>query len=155
MLNLKARRMPQDARKPLKVTPKRRKKTPLKKLKLRLWELCKEITRKKYQRENRTWVCYTCDRIIDEPAKAHTGHGIASAVGGVLLRYHLDNLRIQDYFCNVNLGGNGGEYYRRLVQEIGQEKVDSLYQLKHQTIKADELWYEEKIREYEDILKTL
>lgn len=123
----------------------------LKALKARLWELCKQITRKRYILPNGTWNCFTCDRLIDEPAKAHTGHGIASSVGGGLLRYHLDNLRIQDYFCNINVGGNGGEFYRRLVIEIGQERVDELYRLKQQTVKVDRQFLEEKIKEYEKL----
>ncbi len=127
----------------------------LKKLKLELWELCKQITRKKYQNANGTWHCYTCGRLIDAPAKAQTGHGIPSSTGGVLLRYHLNNLRIQDYFCNINLGGNGAEFYRRLIDEIGQKEVDALYILKTKTAKGDTLFFEEKIKEYRKLLDSM
>lgn len=130
-------------------------KNKTKKLKAELWELCKQITRKKYQNQNGTWHCFTCGKLIDLPAKAQTGHGIPSSVGGILLRYHLNNLRIQDYFCNINLGGNGGEYYKRLVLEIGQEKVDELYALKLQSAKADVLFFEEKIKEYTHVLSEM
>lgn len=137
-----------------KPTKKPRSKNQTKKLKAKLWELCKQIIRKRYQTKEGTWHCFTCDRLIDIPAKAQTGHGIPSSTGGILLRYHLDNLRIQDYFCNINLGGNGAEFYRRLIVEIGQEKVDELYKLKQQTQKADSLWLESKIAEYEELLST-
>lgn len=124
-------------------------------LKRILLALCREITRKRYQKPNKTWICYTCDRLIDEPSKAQTGHGIPSSVGGAGLRFHLDNLRIQDYYCNINLGGNGSEFYRRLVAEIGQEKVDALFILKNKITKADRYFYETKIAEYTALLASL
>lgn len=144
-----------NAGKVAKRAKKPHKAATLKKLKATLWELCKQITRKRYKKENGTWHCYTCDRLIDAPEKAQTGHGIPSSVGGVLLRYHLNNLRVQDYFCNINLGGNGGEFYRRLVLEIGQEEVDKIYALKSQSVKADVLFFEQKIAEYTEILESL
>lgn len=137
---------------------KKRKVAPtgqIKALRAKLWELCKQITRKRYQKKNGTWICYTCDRLIDCPSKAQTGHGIPSSVGGVECRYNLDNLRIQDYYCNINLGGNGSEFYRRLVAEIGQEKVDALFILKNKITKADKIWYENKIKYYTELLESL
>ena len=136
------------------VKPKKRALRSISALKTILWGLCREIIRKRYQKPNGTWNCYTCDRLIDAPHKAQTGHGIPSSVGGAGLRFHLDNLRIQDYYCNINLGGNGAEFYRRLVAEIGQEKVDALYILKNKITKADRYWYENKINEYTEILST-
>lgn len=121
-------------------------------LKKQLWELCKALVRKKYQNPNGTWNCYTCDRLIDEPAKAQTGHFIASGTCGAFLRYDLRNLRIQDYYCNINLGGNGSEYYRRMVQEMGQEHVDQIFRDKQKIVKADSNWISSKIEEYTGIL---
>ena len=144
------------ALKPRKATSSSKpKQKTVKQLKSQLWELCKQIIRKRYQKEDGTWTCYTCGRLIDSPAKAQTGHGIPSSTGGVLLRYHLNNLRIQDYFCNINLGGHGGEFYIRLVKEIGQEEVDKIYALKNQTAKADVLFFEQKIAEYSTLLAGL
>ena len=130
-------------------------KNPTKRLKIELWELCKKIIRKRYQNSQGNWTCFTCGRLIDEPAKAHTGHGIPSAVGGISLRYHLDNLRIQDYFCNINLGGNGAVFYRNLLEEIGKKRVDALFKLKQKTEKGDVLWYTKKVNEYKAILTQI
>jgi hypothetical protein len=127
-------------------------KTPEAKLKAKLWELCKQITRKRYQLSDGNWNCFTCDAYLDEPAKAQTGHFIASSVCGVLLRYDLRNLRVQCYRCNINAGGNGAEYYRRLVLEKGQEYVNHLFEDKQKTIKAGRVFYETLISEYEEIL---
>lgn len=94
-----------------------------------IWELCKQITRKRYVREDGSWECYTCGSIIDEPKKAQTGHCINSDFGGLILRYDLRNLRIQDYYCNINLGSNGAVYLQNLINEIGQREVDELFVL--------------------------
>ena len=127
----------------------KKKKNPIKSLKLKLWELCKQIIRLKYRNKDGTWNCYTCGKLIDEPAKAQTGHFLASSVCGAYLRYDLRNLRIQDYYCNINLGGNGATFYKNLVDREGQEYVDEIFKDKQKIIKADEWWYISKIAEYE------
>lgn len=130
---------------------KRGKKTPLKKSQDELWELCKLITRQRYQKSDGTWDCFTCGRPITDPGKAQTGHCIPSSVGGALLRYNLDNLRIQDYFCNINAGGNGAVFITNLRREIGDERVDAMLSLRGQTVKADIIWYRIKIDEYKKL----
>lgn len=131
-------------------------KTPdIKKLKIKLWELCKQIVRKTYIKEDGTWDCFTCDKHIDIPAKAQTGHFIPSSTCGAYLRYDLRNLRVQCYNCNINGGGQGAMYYKNLVEEKGQDYVDQIFQDKHKTIKADWVWFEAKISEYDTILKSL
>jgi len=134
---------------------KKAKTSQLKALKNRVWELCKQIIRSQYIKSDGTWNCYTCGRIIDVPAKAQTGHFIASSVCGAYLRYDLRNLRVQDYYCNINLGGNGSYFYKNLVSEKGQEYVNQLFIDKNKIIKADEIFFLQKIDEYEKILQEL
>lgn len=133
-------------RKPLKTSKS------TKSLKAKVWEECKRITRLRYVRPDGMWNCYTCDRLIDEPAKAHTGHFIPSGNCGGFLRYNLDNLRIQDYFCNVNLGGNGAEYYKRMVEEVGQKSVDQIFRDKNKLIKLDCVYLQNLVDEYGSII---
>ncbi len=128
-----------------------KKKSP-KKLREELWAECKRLVRAKYDRGG-YWNCFTCERVIDEPAKAQTGHFLPSSTCGAFLRYDLRNLRIQCYNCNINQGGAGAEYYRKLLEENGQEYVDQLFKDKHISIKADSWWYQEKINEYKAILE--
>lgn len=123
--------------------------TQLKKI---LWELCKQITRARYKLPDGSWNCYTCGRRIDEPAKAQTGHCLPSGSCGALLRHHLDNLRIQDYYCNINLGGNGAIFITNLRKEIGDERVDAMLALKNKTVKADSIFYQNLINTYQSIL---
>ncbi len=117
------------------LSKKPKKKTPAQ-LKKQLWEHCKRIVRARYANRDGTWNCYTCGRRIDEPGKAQTGHFIPSSTCGAFLRYDLRNLRIQDYYCNINLGGNGAAFYRKMVEEVGQEAVDQLFRDKEKTVKA-------------------
>lgn len=131
---------------------RRTKSSDTKALKSKIWELCKAITRLRYQQLNGMWYCYTCDRLIDEPAKAQTGHFLASSTCGAFLRFSLRNLRVQDYYCNINLGGNGAEYYRRMVLEVGQDEVDQLFRDKQKIIKADTIFYQNLLAEYQALL---
>jgi len=130
---------------------KAKKKPNISKLKIKLWEECKRIVRAKYQREDGMWNCFTCDRLIDEPAKAQTGHFLPSSTCGAYLRYDFRNLRVQCYNCNINQGGAGADFYRRLVETEGQEYVDRIFQDKHVSIKADAWWYMQKIEEYRSL----
>ncbi len=126
----------------------RAKLTPLKKLKKELWELCRKITAKRYPD-----VCFTCGKSISG-SNRQLGHFIPRSVGGTLLKYHLDNLRWQCYYDNINLGGNGSEFYRRLVNEIGLERVEGLFELKKQVAKATVPFYQQLISEYSVILDS-
>lgn len=130
--------------------PSTRKKTSAQaKLKKELWELCRKITAQRYPD-----VCFTCDKPISG-ANRQLGHFIPRSVGGTLLKYHLDNLRWQCYYDNINLGGNGSEFYRRLVKEIGHERVEELFEMKQQLVKMTPQFLREKIAEYTLILETV
>lgn len=118
-------------------------KQPISKIQRKLWEHCKRIIRARYPN-----VCYTCGRGGLEGSNMHTAHFIPKGACSASLKYNLDNLRICCYNCNINLGGNGAEYYRRMVREVGQDKVDELFQLKNQTLKAYD-YYLNLLSEYE------
>ena len=129
----------------------------LKKLKEDLWQLCKQITRKRYVLPDGTWKCFSCGSIIDAPWKCHTGHCVPDQYGGLMLRYDLRNLRPQDYGCNINLGGNGAVYLMNLRKEIGDEEVDKMFELlsfknKKFTVKEERAFLEGKIEEYKKLL---
>ena len=117
-------------------------------LKNKLWELCKQIIRKRDGN-----VCFTCGKGGLEGSSWHTGHFIPSGACGAFLRYDLRNLASQCYNCNINLGGNGTAYYRNMAENNGQEFVDQIFKDKQKVIKADAIFYQDKIDEYTKLLK--
>lgn len=129
------------ARKLPKSKPKK-KKLSISKLQKKLWEECKRIIRQKYG--NR---CYTCGKTGLLGSDWHTGHFIPKGACGAFLKYDLRNLRPQCYHCNINLGGNGAEFYRRLTQEEGEIYVQKLFEDKNKVVKAYD-HYEKLLEEY-------
>ena len=126
------------------------KKITIGKIQKLLWIECKRIVRQTYIKKDGTWDCFTCGRLINEPAKAQTGHFIANSICGAYLRYDLRNLRIQCYNCNINAGGNGAMYYKCMVAEKGQEYVDTIMEDKQKSIKAYDR-YQEQLQEYKEM----
>lgn len=55
---------------------------------------------------------------------------------GAWLKYDLRVLRIQCYNCNINLGGNGAEFYVRMLKEIGPDAMSKLQLERNISVKA-------------------
>lgn len=146
------------ARKPLKRArtrlrrkiSKRPKAKPIKRLRAELWELCKQITRKKYGN-----TCYTCGAQGLSGGNWHTGHFIPRSICGLFLRYDLRNLRPQCYRCNISLSGNGSSFYRNLVSRDGQYFVDEIFSDKNRQTKETVIFFKDKIMEYQQIIEEL
>lgn len=131
------------------ITPKKRKvKSKLSKLKAQLWKLCREIQIKRYGSD-----CYTCPSKNLEGSSRHLGHFIPSSVCSTVMRYDLDNLRVQCYSCNIHKSGNWLEYEKHLIRDgiDVQELKDRNEKTKGK--QYDILWYCDKIEEYEKISK--
>lgn len=130
-------------RKRIQVVKKRRKSTPLRKLKKKLWDLCRHIQIKKYGN-----TCYTCGRKNLSGSNLQLGHGITSSLCSTAIRYDLRHLRPQDYHCNINLSGNWPAFRKNLIAE-GID-VDALLE-ENETTKGKVYpisWFEERIAEY-------
>jgi hypothetical protein len=117
-------------------------------LKKKLWELCKELVRKRDGK-----VCVVCGKAIATKAGWHTGHFIPSSTCGAYLRYDLRNLHSSCYNCNINLGGNGALFYRSLEARYGKEFVEAIFRDKNKSVKADIIFYTEKIEQYKELTK--
>lgn len=154
LLFTKPRKIARKASKRPKVKrkPKKRGKTknPLKKARKDLWELCKQIIRKKYGN-----TCYTCGAKNLSAGNWQTGHFIPRSVCGLYLRYDLRNLRPQCYRCNISLGGNGTTFYRTLVDLEGLTYVDAIFADKKRETRENLAFYTEKIAQYREILTLL
>lgn len=100
-------------------------------------------------------MCFTCGKGGLSGSSWHTGHFIPSSTCGAYLRYDLRNLRPQCYYCNINLGGNGSAFYRRLLETEGQEYVDQLFADRKRIVKADAAFYSELIERYSQLTNKL
>lgn len=137
---------------PLKAKKKsKRVRAPITKLKKKLWELCKQITRERHGN-----TCYTCGKKGLEGGNWQTGHFIASSVCSTELRYDLKNLRPQCYHCNINLSGNWIAYEEHLIKDHGKKYISDLKQRNQATkgLSYREDWYLNKITEYNDQART-
>lgn len=129
------------------------KRTPLKKkskqkisvIQRHLWDECKRIVREQFGN-----TCYTCDAKNLSGSNWHTGHMIPKGSLGAYLKYDLRILRPQCYNCNINLGGNGAEFYRRMVMREGATYVDMIIADKNVTVKAYD-FYVKLLAEYKTI----
>ena len=114
-----------------KVRLKKQSKQKISVLQRKLWDECKRIIRTRHGN-----VCYTCGATGLAGPNWHTGHLYPKASVGAYLKYDLRILRPQCYHCNINLGGNGAVYYRKMESEFGREYMDQLEGDKQVIVKA-------------------
>jgi hypothetical protein len=120
-------------------------KQPISRLQKKLWDECKRIIRKNYPN-----MCYTCPRSNLSGVNWHTGHMWAKGSLGAYLKYDLRVLRPQCYNCNMNLGGMGAEFYKRMLKDIGLEEMEKLEKDKQVTVNAYD-HYKKLLNEYKEL----
>jgi len=75
--------------------------------------------------------CITCGR-RNHYKKMQSGHFIPGRHNGVL--FDERGVHVQDYSCNVILGGNGPKYYKWMLEHYGQKVIDELEVLDNTTV---------------------
>lgn len=128
---------------------KKKSKASISLIQRKIWQLCKEITRKRYGNS-----CYTCFRTGLVGSNWHTGHLWPKASLGAFMKYDLRVLRSQCYHCNINLGGNGAVYYVHVLKEIGPEAMAKLESDRQVMVKAYD-HYLKTLVDYQQIAKDL
>lgn len=68
--------------------------------------------------------CATCGT-TKHWKEQQAGHFIPQAQGNAV-RFDEKNVNTQCYRCNINLGGNGPEYYPFMVAKYGEDVIDDL-----------------------------
>lgn len=112
----------------------------------KLWELCKQIIRKRYGNS-----CYTCGASGLMGSNWHTGHLWAKASLGASLKYDLRILRPQCYKCNIHHGGAGAVFYASMLANHGEKYMRDLERDKQVSVKALD-HYLSLIDEYQKIV---
>lgn len=117
--------------------------------KKKLWKVFSQ-----YIRLRDKGVCFTCG--LERPWKQmQAGHFIPRAAGGLALYFDEQNVHCQCYRCNINLGGYGAEYARRLREKFGDDIVDDLYQKRNEIRKYTIEDYDNLIEVYKQKFKEL
>lgn len=75
--------------------------------------------------------CVSCGKPAASGGVRNASH-FKSVGSNSALRFHLWNIHSSCYRCNVQLSGNLGEYYPRLIERIGAEKVEFLQYAKRE-----------------------
>lgn len=128
---------------------RKKSKQPISALQRKLWELCKQIVRKRYGN-----VCYTCGRQQLTGSDWQTGHMWPKASLGALLKYDLRVLRPQCFACNIHRGGMGADFYKKMLREIGAEKMAELESDRQKSVKAYD-HYLKLLEDHKEILRSL
>ena len=92
-------------------------------LEKKVWELCKQVTRKYWCNDDGTAKCFTCDKYLTNPSDMHTAHWRKKSILPMTHKYDIQMLKICCPTCNKWLNGNEGEYTLRLVRLYGEEWV--------------------------------
>ena len=124
---------------------KKQSKMPISRLQRKIWEECKRIIRTRYKN-----VCFTCSATGLVGSNWHTGHLWSKASLGAYLKYDLRVLRPQCYNCNINLGGMGADFFKKVLKELGQEKMSELERDRQKIVKAYD-HYEKILEEYKKL----
>jgi Bacteriophage Lambda NinG protein len=111
---------------------KKKKKITLTAAKKKAWSAMSKYIRVKYS-HNGFCSCVTCGW-TGEIASMQAGHWIPKAQGNAIF-FEETNVHPQCYRCNMNLGGNGPEYYSYMLRTYGQSELDRLKALAKTTVK--------------------
>ena len=122
-------------------------------LKKKLWRLTSEYVRLSSVDANGYCSCVTCGR-TEHYKKMQAGHFIPQAQGNAV-RFDLRNIHVQCYRCNINLGGNGPEYYPFMLEKYGQDVIDELRKLSNTSVKFTAPELQDMIKEMERKIEEL
>lgn len=110
---------------------KKKSKASISLIQRKIWEECRRIVRAKHPP-----VCYTCGQAGLSGSNLQTGHMWAKASVGAFLKYDLRILRPQCFRCNIHQGGRGADFYKKMLLEIGPQKMEKLERDRQKIVKA-------------------
>jgi len=138
-----------------KAKAKKKKKPTLTSLRKKLWKIFSLYIKLKYSTDGKTVRCFTCGADLDiGTSNCQVGHCFTKTA----YPYHYfneNNVRPQCYHCNISKSGDGPTFYRRLLDILGQEVMDDIFETKSTPTKRTVEWYEDKTEEYNNKILEL
>jgi hypothetical protein len=98
--------------------------------------------------------CISCDKPHDWRGQWHASHYFSRGHSS-LLRFNLWNVHKSCSVCNSHLSGNIGQYTPRLINKIGQDKLDWLESRKSEVYSYDIEWIKRAIKVSRKAVKRL
>jgi len=97
-------------------------------------------------------LCYTCEKPYDIK-RLQCGHFLPGRNNKVL--FDEEQTHSQCYHCNIGLSGNWPEYLKKMVRELGQDKVDQMLNTHKEVVKYTQEDYEQIAKKYKDKYEQL
>ena len=123
------------------------------KAKERAWKALSKAVRYAHAYDGDNCKCVTCDT-VKHWKEMQAGHFIPKAQG-MGIYFELYDVHPQCYRCNINLGGNGAEYYPYMLRTYGQGMIDILKEKQHSILKLNEFDFIDIAKHYEQEFKVL
>lgn len=122
-------------------------------LKKDLWKLVALYTKLNYSTDGVHVPCYTCGiNLRIGHSSCHAGHYLVKSAFPAHY-FNEDNIRTQCENCNMFLKGNIKVFHRKLIAEIGVNRVQEMYAKRHNLEKKHRGWYVDQINEYKAKIK--
>lgn len=132
--------------------PKKKPLEPLNKLKAKCDRIFSEYVRLYHANEFGDCTCYTCGNVMHW-RKIQNGHLFSR--GRLGTRFDPDNCRPQCVGCNIMAKGNYQEYFPRMIDEVGADKVNELRRTSLTPTKIDRQSYGDLIRYFSEKVAEL
>ena len=126
------------------------KKKTIPKLKKDAWDLLSKIVRLTYADPAGYCICYTCGLRKHWKDGMQAGHGFSGRGNSIL--YEESVIRVQCIGCNCMNSGKLDTFTYKLRTELGDERFEELWRLKHTQVKFLREELEELIQVYKDRL---
>ena len=123
---------------------------PIGKLKKLLWTEFALYNKLIRSEDGQYCSCYTCGKPLEiGTSNCQMGHWLPK--GGYSVHYFEENnVRPQCYHCNISLSGNTAVFEYELRNEIGDDRVNDMFECRSEKIKRDKSWYIDKIDSYKE-----
>jgi NinG protein len=130
-----------------------KKKVKLGNAKKKAWSALSKAVRYAHAYDGDNCSCVTCGQ-TKHWKEQQAGHFIPKAQGNAIY-FEICNVHPQCYRCNINLGGNGAEYYPYMLKTYGQGMIDRLKEKQQTIVKFKTYDYEDIEKHYKEEFKRI